>query len=398
MNPNKKIQGLSTYFYPVSAGLETVVLEVYGRLASQGWNVDMFVTNMDIKKRGSLNSCENVKNIKVHRYPNFLYSFWPFAIKLDFHSGGLICFHDFDIFPHVFIFLKIWLLKILNKKNFSVIFTGHGGFSISLNTNSPAKLKLKQVIDHSLGVFLINRVADKIQVVSKQGEKSLIKSGINPNLIYVIGNGIEELAFSDINTNASEKIKGSLAKIGNYIVQVGRIDPVKNFETPIKCLKYLPNNIKLLIIGEEQNTDYRIKLENLAENLGVKERVIFFGKVAGTDKYYIMKHAIAMVHMALSEGFGLVVLEAMSQGCVCVVSKNTALEELIINKQNGFCENYYDFEKVAEDIKFIINMQNGELIKSMRKKNVSLTLNKGWGNIVKIVENFYIKTINETTF
>ena len=84
-----------------------------------------------------------------------------------------------------------------------------------------------------------------------------------------------------------------------------------------------------------------------------------------------MRHAKAMVHMAISEGFCNAVHEAMSQGVPCIVSKGTALEELISDGTNGYCVISDDVSGVAEKIGTIIDPEHHSAVKKMGSRNIA---------------------------
>src|SRR5258708_12651636 len=72
--------------------------------------------------------------------------------------------------------------------------------------------RLKQLIDHSLGVWLINNSVDSIHSVSQDDKNGLITAGVRASLIEIIGCGIEKKAFSkDINQFANVEIKNKIS-------------------------------------------------------------------------------------------------------------------------------------------------------------------------------------------
>ena len=119
-----------------------------------------------------------------------------------------------------------------------------------------------------------------------------------------------------------------------------------------------------------KHPEYKQELVNLSQSLGLKDRVIFAGVIKGIDKFYIIKHAVVYIHMAHSEGFGMVVQEAMSQGVICLVSKGTGLEELIKDGVNGYALFKDDIKKIAGKVKFITDNPNLEEIQNIRQNNI----------------------------
>ncbi len=85
------------------------------------------------------------------------------------------------------------------------------------------------------------------------------------------------------------------------------------------------NNVKLYLIGSiNNNTDVRyVKyLLNLAEKLGIKERIRIFINLSIDDVYKILNNSMAFLHVKPHEHFGIVVVEAMAAGAVPIVHKS----------------------------------------------------------------------------
>lgn len=390
---NKEIQGLSTYFYPVVAGLEISVLETYSRLAKKGWDISMHVTDDLLSEKFKKIRYEKIRDVKVFRYNYFIYNYFPNIIKLNYKSSGIICFHDFSIFPDVAIFTYIYILKKLNLKKFKVIFNEHGMLARQAGSDSNFKMKIKRLLDSTLGILLINNVSDRVISVSYWNKKELIKLGVSSNLITVFHSGIENIAFSNISQMASNNLKKKIDRFGDYIVQLGRINRIKNLEASIKSLRYASSKLKLVIVGSDQDINYKKYLNELIKKLDLEERVIFYGTASGVEKYLILKKAVALIHLSKSEGYSVVVHEAMSQGCICIVSKGTSLEELIKDGINGYCINSSDYKNIGKKINQVYLKKDGPKIKKMKKNNITVTHNDSWDNVAFDIEKFYKNTL-----
>jgi glycosyltransferase involved in cell wall biosynthesis len=72
-------------------------------------------------------------------------------------------------------------------------------------------------------------------------------------------------------------------------------------------------NHELVILGSGSQ---EAALKELADKLGVADRVHFKGQT--TNPFAYMKHARALVLSSVYEGFGLVLLEAMTIGVPCI--------------------------------------------------------------------------------
>jgi hypothetical protein len=98
----------------------------------------------------------------------------------------------------------------------------------------------------------------------------------------------------------------------NYIVAVTRFEKItKDVETLIRAYRSISNEIteKLYIIGDGPD---RKDIENLIEEMNLKERVILLG--IKKNPYIWIKNAEMFVHSSKFEGFGMVLVEAMICG------------------------------------------------------------------------------------
>jgi glycosyltransferase involved in cell wall biosynthesis len=160
---------------------------------------------------------------------------------------------------------------------------------------------------------------DSYIAVSEYLKSEMLKSGILKDKILVIYNGIKIRSSKPINNNM--KIIGS----------VGRLHPTKGYDLLIQAFAKLDDKKVLLkIAGEGPELN---RLVNLAVELGVADRVEFVG-----FKKYIYEFLDSVdiyVQSSLTEGFGLSVVEAMSQGLPVVVTPAGSLKEIVKNRKTG---------------------------------------------------------------
>lgn len=119
-----------------------------------------------------------------------------------------------------------------------------------------------------------------------------------------------------------------------YILYVGDINYNKNLPQLIKAMKYLPENIYLVLLGknfypqsipEWQAIETQVALSNVAD------RVIFLTNILVDDIQglaAIYSLAECYVQPSLSEGFGLPILEAMTCNTPVVCTEQGSLPEV----------------------------------------------------------------------
>ncbi|MBI1863727.1 glycosyltransferase family 4 protein [Candidatus Woesebacteria bacterium] len=385
---NKKIDLIVKYFYPVAAGIETNTLETYSILAKEGFNVIIHTSINSLVEKNIYKNYEEYRGLKIKRFEFNKYLLNP---KIDYKNSDIIALHNFDVLPHLTIMLKSLFFKILGKKNYKLILTPHGGFNPEWSIFKPQIALAKSIYHFTLGTFLINLTVDSVRAVSEWERQEIIKKGVNPSKVVVISNGLEDEAFKDVENLASNDIKQKVKSFGKYIIQIGRVYPIKNYETTIKALAKCPKDLKYIIAGPIANENYKTKLDNLIKKLNLKNRVIFVGVIRGIDKYYLIKHAQIMVHMAIWESFCNVVHEGLSQGLPIIVANNTALPYIIKNNVNGYCVETKNYQKLASKIDFILKNMNGKEIKDMKKRNKNVGTDESWTSTALKMKELYEK-------
>ncbi len=391
----KTIHVFTRFFYPVVGGMEINILNTYCNFVKKGWDVTIHTTKDSLSEKNIFPQKDIVSGMTIKRCRRTFYALNTLNREI-YKNGNLLVLHDLDISGQILIYLRTLVFKLLGCKKYSFIFSSHGLFNYDSNVYPGIKIKTRAFIQNSIGVFLINKCVDGIRAVSNFEKEGLVKAGVKESLINIITNGLEEETFKDIEEMASEKIKSCVKKTGDYIVQVGKIDRVKNYEVVIKALGKLPSNISYLIAGGESDADYKRELINLINDLGLENRVIFLGVIQGIDKYYLMKHSLAMVHLARSEGFGNAVHEGMSQGLVCITSNRGNLPDLVKNEVNGYCLDPDDYEGLAKKINFVLENKNSSKILEMEKRNEDFAVSHSWQNVAEKVERFYLQQFNLT--
>lgn len=138
------------------------------------------------------------------------------------------------------------------------------------------------------------------------------------------------------------------------VVSVGRIDnAAKGFDLGLKALGMVkasgePASFELLICGSGPDLD---RLRQDAERLGLSKHVKFLGWLESDDVTDVLKRAHIMLHPAIWEPYGLVILEAMINGVVVVGSETTcAARDRITSGTNGFLHPVGDVNTMAEQL------------------------------------------------
>lgn len=118
---------------------------------------------------------------------------------------------------------------------------------------------------------------------------------------------------------------------------VSRIVKMKGIEDVIDAFVQIANtieNAKLWIIGTGEPTYVRDIKRRIAL-YHVSHRISFFGYVSQKKKLTCMRKSHILLHASIKEGWGLVVLEAASQGTPSVVYNVSGLSEVVKHNSTG---------------------------------------------------------------
>ena len=160
--------------------------------------------------------------------------------------------------------------------------------------------------------------SDRIIAVSestKKDAKELL--GYPEKDIYVVLNGIDKRFFEDCSVPA-EKIKKDYKINGKYILFLGTLEPRKNLTRVLEGFARFKNSYQgkfdyQLVVAGKRGWLFKEYFQQ-AEDLGIKEDVVFTGYVGGDDLKPLYCHAEFFVMPSLYEGFGQTIVEAMACG------------------------------------------------------------------------------------
>jgi glycosyltransferase involved in cell wall biosynthesis len=129
---------------------------------------------------------------------------------------------------------------------------------------------------------------------------------------------------------------------GEFLLALGQVNRKKNFHVLLPLLAAEPQ-LYLVLAGVDDN-DYGQEIRRRAKAEGVLERLVFAGPVPEAQKLWLYQNCQAFLFPSLAEGFGLPVVEAMSQGKPVFLSQEGSLPEI------GGPEAYYFQDFVPENM------------------------------------------------
>lgn len=344
-NENPAIIIFSTAYLPFTGGAEVAVKEITDRI--NNFQFDMVTARLD----GKLPKFEKIGGVNVHRV------------------GFGVPMLDKYLLP----FLSCLKAGNLHKKNhyrvlWSIMasYAGFGAlffkilhpqipFVLTLQEGDAEKHILKRV-----GVFYrlwkkIFKKADRIQTISNYLADFARRHGaVCP--VEVVPNGADvekfsisggQISKSDLNMKENEKI----------IITTSRLVEKNGVADLIESLRYLDDNVKLLILGAgplERNLKLKTK------NLNLEKRIIFLGHVNHQETAKYLKISDVFIRPSLSEGMGNSFIEAMAAGIPIIGTPVGGIVDFLKDGETGLFCKVRDPKSIAE--------KAGVLLKNSRLK------------------------------
>lgn len=129
---------------------------------------------------------------------------------------------------------------------------------------------------------------------------------------------------------------------GGFLFTCGSIRPARGLEDALEALSALQGrnlDMKLVIAGETVPgmRKYRDGLERWLTSRGLTDRVSWAGYLNDEEMRWCYDRCSLFIMTSRVESFGIIGLEAMANGCLCVVADNPCLPEIF-----GDCAAYYE--------------------------------------------------------
>lgn len=321
--------------YPTFGGSGVVATELGIALAERGHEVH-FVTYRQPVRLGLLGNNIHFHEVHVPEYPLFHYQPYELALSSKLVDTikmyGIELLHVHYAIPHAY--AGYMAKKMLQEYGiFIPMITTLHGTDITLVGKHPF---YKPAV-----TFSINK-SDVVTSVSEALKKSTMELFDIEKEIEVIPNFIEKSKYS---TEYKDCQRTLMAKEDERIItHISNFRKVKRIPDVIKIFHKIQKEIpaKLIMVGEGPEKE---KAEQMCEDLGMKEKVLFLGNSTEIDR--ILCFSDLFLLPSETESFGLAALEAMINK-VAVVSSNTGgIPEVNKDGISGFMANVGDVDDMA---------------------------------------------------
>lgn len=209
--------------------------------------------------------------------------------------------------------------------------------------------------------------ADLLLAASPYVRDGLLELGLPPERIKIVRYGIDERFFADVKVDP----------VPGRVLYVGAVNYLKGVPTLAAATSLLvKDSIEVVVAGPFSATAAgRLEFEGPR----------YLGQVPRSEVRCLFAEADVFAFPTLSDGFGLVLLEAMAAGLPVVSTRNCA--DLVRDGENGFLVPERDPEALAEAIRTIVHDRDlrERFSRAARETAARYTLSEYAGRLARAV-------------
>jgi len=181
------------------------------------------------------------------------------------------------------------------------------------------------------------RSADRVIAVSRHlGDQLIALYDAPPGRVRVVYNAVHPVT-PELDEDRTRDV----------VLYLGRLTRMKGPDTFLRAAAVVAPEfpeIRFAVAGEGPEYEY---LVGLAAQLGIGDRVLFFGKVTDEERTALLRDAAVFVLPSVVEPFGIAALEAMAAGVPTIVSKTSGVGEVV---PSAFQVDFWDVDEFASRI------------------------------------------------
>lgn len=293
-----------------------------------------FIDQLEYLKKGS---CTRLVDKDLGATNSFFYIL-KYIRKIKWISNFDVVVSNSRLYPRLL--LLFVLLKFFSGKRKCIVFHHHFNFMTQKG--------LKKYIHKYLELSFLKTV-DTVIIPSPYVRSLMIKYCPTVNIEYL------EIAFKHQVDIKIDKRKG------NQLLFVGSVEPRKGLEYLIKMVDFLVGNglqFHLTIVGTLSFQSYYQYLISMINERKINDYVTFTGKISDSQLKTIYGKSDIFTFPSLHEGYGMVLIEAMSYGLPVVAFDNSAIPYTVKNLENGLLAKNMNIEDFNSKVLLLLKDQN----------------------------------------
>lgn len=368
--------------YPTFGGSGVVATELGLELARRGHEIH-FITYSQPVRLALLNPNIHYHEVHVPEYPLFHYQ--PYELALSSKLVDMVKLHKIELLhvhyaiPHAY--AGYMAKQMLEDEGIRIpMVTTLHGTDITLVGNHPF---YKPAV-----CFSINK-SDVVTSVSHNLREETYRLFDIKKEIVVIPNFIE-IDKNRIDENSPCHRSLMATKEEKIITHISNFRKVKRIPDVVRIFNEIQKEIpsKLMMVGDGPEKEVA---EKLCDDLGITDKVIFFGNSSEIDK--ILCYSDLFLLPSETESFGLAALEAMACGVPIISSNSGGLPEVNRQGYSGYLSDVGNVQEMAANA--ISILADDEKLLSFKKNALEASKEFDIMNILPLYEELYRKALED---
>lgn len=362
-------------FRPHKHGMDVVALELVKAIQNIDTENQYFIFIKKDEDSGCLKSTPNVKVIETSSYPYIIWEqiilpiyAWYYKIDLLHCTSNTAPF--FCLCPIILTLHDVIFLEKRKGKNTMSWYQKFGNLYRKL-----------------LVPAIIRRTTKVITISHQEKENILSLTKIENSKLEVIHNGVSRNFGQKIPEALAFEISEKFLLSDEFALFLGNVEPRKN----------TPNLLKAFVAFAQNHPDFQLVItgvnrkfiaDHMPPNTSniLKRQIITPGFVSQDELTFLYSYAKVFLFPSLREGFGLPILEAMSQGTPVITSNTSSMPEvageaaILIDPNNP--------DQITTSMENLMN--NNTLRQDLRLKGLERVGHFSWENTAKkYLEQYY---------
>lgn len=375
-----KICLVNSFYTPWRGGAERYVMSLAKQLTKKGHEITVLCSEKPLRSGQTMEDGVAVQRLRT---PLMMYGTPIVVFPTDFFSQTYDVIHA--NFPGPFLAALSAYAGILSDT--PSVLTWHNDLP---SVTSAAGL-LVRLHDATSSLYLdqYRRIVATTNVYARKS-KTLRRYSYKTD---VIQNGVDSRMFNPSLDGSAIRAKYGMSG-SKVILFVGALTPWHGYKgldvliAALPCVMSKVRGARLLVVGDGQ---MRGAYEKFAARCGVPDAVTFAGRVDDSilPYYYVASDLLVLPSKNESEGFGLVLLEAMASARAVVASAVGGVVEVVTSGENGILVEPNDVDALAESIEYLL--ENDDLRAEIGRRGRKFAESRDWSVVADSLLAVYEK-------
>ena len=320
-----------------SGGMNIYILEMAKRLAARGVQVDVFTRHHDPLDPQVVMLAPGARLIHLPAGPPSLDKTGVYELLPQFASQ-MRRFVIENRLQYDLVSTHYWLSGLVGMRLASEWGVPH---TTSFHTMAEMKRRGRpeesEVEQRDSSELEIACSAQSVIVWTEHEKEAVVEyCGVDSSNVSVIPPGVDLSRFRPMSKQQSRDYLGYGEE--KNILFVGRLEPLKGLDVLFRAVASLENthSITLNVVGGDENSQEKARLQELASRMKLTESVRFIGSVSQDELPVHYNAADVCVLPSHYESFGLAALEASACGRPVVASEVGGLPTIVQRGSTGF--------------------------------------------------------------